>query len=399
MKKQNVIYIRVLMVVLSIVILLAFINRSPRHSQHDSWLPSSFNPVGEGNMALYETLSDLKWPVERWREPLSRLSTYGADNVLVVTRSKIGASAMFSEQEISLLDDWVKKGNTLVLLGALSEWSDTRALMMNFGIIPPEKNDSVSEFLRSFQTEDKRKIQLQPGPGTIGTATMILPPTQPLPSILPAHAKILWQDGDAPFMVRMPYGAGHVVLGASDHLLSNAYLTQGDNLDIVLRLLTPHGEMPHHIFFEESHHGFSAIYAMARLLNNTGVRFAAMLTLLGGAGIFRHIACPLRASHSSAARHRPLDARVRRLHRRSLLSGPTCATTRSAISSPRRISKCCIGSICRQRRRTRSSRRGSKRPIRACRNGKNWRSDLIRMTMSRACRPADGSAWPGNSSK
>ncbi len=286
MKKQNVVYIRVLMVVLSIVILLAFINRSPQRTQHDSWLPSSFNPVGEGNMALYETLADLKWPVDRWREPLSRLSTYGTDNVLVVTRSKIGANAMFSDQELTLLDEWVRKGNTLLLLGALDDWADTRSFMMRLGVVPPEKNDSVTDFLRSFQTEDKREIRLDPGPGTIGAGTMILPPTAPLPIILPPDAKVLWQADNQPYLVRVYEGEGRIVLGASARLLSNTYLTQGDNLDIVLRLLTPHGEMPHHIFFEESHHGFSAIYAIARLLNNTGVRFAAMLTLLGVLAFF-----------------------------------------------------------------------------------------------------------------
>src|SRR5271170_1872969 len=119
MKNRNVVYIRVLLVVLSIVVLLAFINRSPQRAPHDTWLPSSFNPVGAGNMALFQTLQELKWPVERWREPLSRLSGYGTGNVLIITRSQQGSSTSFSEQEVDLLDDWVKKGNTILLLGAL----------------------------------------------------------------------------------------------------------------------------------------------------------------------------------------------------------------------------------------------------------------------------------------
>ena len=55
MKNRNIVYIRVLLVVLSIVVLLAFINRSPQRTLHDTWLPSSFNPVGAGNMALFQT--------------------------------------------------------------------------------------------------------------------------------------------------------------------------------------------------------------------------------------------------------------------------------------------------------------------------------------------------------
>ena len=90
MRNRNIVYIRVLLVVLSIVVLLAFINRSPERARHDTWLPSSFNPVGAGSMAFYQTLQDLNWPVERWREPLSRLSNYGTDNILIITRSPIG---------------------------------------------------------------------------------------------------------------------------------------------------------------------------------------------------------------------------------------------------------------------------------------------------------------------
>src|SRR5471030_3262088 len=111
MKNRNIVYIRVLLVVLSIVVLLAFINRSPQRTPHDTWLPSSFNPVGAGNMALFQTLSYLQWPVERWREPLSRLSNFGTGNVMIITRSRVGARINFTEQEADLLDDWVKTGN------------------------------------------------------------------------------------------------------------------------------------------------------------------------------------------------------------------------------------------------------------------------------------------------
>ena len=85
---RNVVYIRVLLVVLAVVILLAFSTRSAPHRRYDAWLPSSFNPVGAGTMAFFQTLQEMNWPVERWREPFSRLSDYGTGNALVVTRSR-----------------------------------------------------------------------------------------------------------------------------------------------------------------------------------------------------------------------------------------------------------------------------------------------------------------------
>jgi hypothetical protein len=282
MKRQNVIYVRVLLVVLSIVILLAFINRSPRRTLQDTWLPSSFNPVGAGNMAFYQTLQDLSWPVERWREPLSRLSTEGTGNVLIITRSQQGATVSFTEQELDLLDDWVNKGNTLVLLGALNEWDDTRAFLRQIGFTAPDKTESVSELLQPFERENQQPMEIQPAFGSNRTGILILPRTTPLPVSFPHDAKVLWQDQQGePYLVDVPRGQGHVICGASDRLLSNSFLTKGDDLSIVLQLLAPNGQPPRHLYFEESHHGFSAVYAMVRLLGHPGVRFAGMLALLG----------------------------------------------------------------------------------------------------------------------
>ena len=281
MKKQNVVYIRVLLVVVCIVILLAFVNRSPQSARHDAWLPSSFNPVGAGNMALYQTLQDLNWPVDRWREPLSRLTYYGTGNVLVITRSPVGAKNTFSEQEMDLLEDWVKEGNTLLLLGALDEWSDTRIFLRQIGFMVPDKTTSLTDFIHSFQEEKRPSMEAEPEPGSGESGTMVLPPSKPLPITYPAHAKILWQDHNDPYLIDVPIGAGHIICGASDRLLSNSFVEKGDNLAIILHLLAPGGQPPHHLFFEETHHGFSAVYAMIRLLGNPGLRFAGMLALLG----------------------------------------------------------------------------------------------------------------------
>ena len=281
MKNRNVVYVRVLLVILAIVVLLAFINRSPERTHHDTWLPSSYNPVGAGTMALYQTLQDLHWPVDRWREPLSRLSAYGSDNVLIITRSKSGAASTFTDQELDLLDEWVKKGNTLVLLGALDDWADTRSFLRQIGFVLADKSDSVSDFLHSFQRESKLTVEVEPAAGTSANGTLILPPTTPLPLTYPSAAKVLWENQGQPYILKIQRGAGHIICGASDRLLSNAYLGRGDNLEIVLQLLTPGGQSPRHLFFEESHHGFTAVYAMIRLLGHPGVRFAGMLALLG----------------------------------------------------------------------------------------------------------------------
>ena len=288
MKRRNVVYVRVLLVVLAVVVLLAFIDHTPqKRAPKDTWLPSSFNPVGAGNMALFETLQKLHWPVDRWREPLSRLSGYGTGNTLIITRSREGnPPVLFSAQEIDLIDDWVQQGNTLVLLGAVNEWDDTRTFLAQIGFGITEKNVSVDTFLQSFQRESMQTMEVWSPTGSAQTAALI-PRSDPLPSSLPANTRVLWEDAKkAPHLVDVPRAKGHVIVGSSDRLLSNVFLSQGNNLAVMLAVLTPDGKLPHQLFFEETHHGFTAVYALARLLVHPGLRFAGMLALLGAMAFF-----------------------------------------------------------------------------------------------------------------
>jgi hypothetical protein len=281
---RNAIYVRVLLVLIALVVLLAFWNRAPRHPSGDGWLPSTFNPVGAGTMAFYQTLHDLNWPVERWREPLGRLSHYGTGNVLIITRSPAGARATFSDQEIVLLDKWTARGNTLILLGALDEWEDTREMLRQLGFVLGKNKgrNPLSILLHPLEPSSDKTLSLPPVNASSAPGMLVVPPATPLPAGLPAATRVLRQDNEGfPFLVEFPDGSGRVVCGASSYLLDNTFLARGDNLAIVLGLLAPAGQVPRHVFFEESHHGFSTIFALARLLEHPGVRFGGMLALLG----------------------------------------------------------------------------------------------------------------------
>ena len=278
---RNLVYVRVLLVVLALVALLAFFTHAPHHAPGETWLPSSFNPVGAGSMAFYQTLEDLNWPVARWRDPLSRLSNFGTGNALIITRSSVGARVDFTDQEAQLLDNWVRQGNTLLLMGALTGSEDTRILLREFGFTVPESTHTVSDMFASLDPRAKPPIELQPSDPAAGTRTLVLPQCAPLPFTYPVGGKMLWQGNGEPYVVDVPVGAGRVICVASDRLLSNAYVDRDDNLAIVLHLLTSDGLMPLHLFFEESHHGFPATFAIAQLLDHPGVRFAGMLALLG----------------------------------------------------------------------------------------------------------------------
>jgi hypothetical protein len=280
---RNTVYIRLLLVVVAVVAFLAFFNHKPQRAVPDDWLPSSFNPSGEGVMALYQTLAELNWPVERWREPLGRLGEEGAGNALLITRSATGWRDDFTPPEDDLLDAWVRRGNTLLLFGAFTRWDDTRELLRKFGFFLPDNSHSstLTEFFAPFARKSDRTIDLQPTAENASTAALVFPACEPLPMILPKGARVLWQNNGQPYVIDLPVGAGRVVYAASAQWLDNRFLPRGGNLAALGALLAPAGQTPHRLIFEESHHGFSAIFAVAHLLDHPGIRIAAMLALLG----------------------------------------------------------------------------------------------------------------------
>ena len=135
----------------------------------------------------------------------------------------------------------------------------------------------MTEFLRTFRDDKKQPIELEPAPGSEPDRHDGPARFHAATATFPSAQRFFGGTNTSPYVIDVPLGAGHVICGASDRLLSNAYLGKGDNLAIVLRLLTPGGQPPRHLFFEESHHGFSAVYAIVRLLGHPGVRFAGML--------------------------------------------------------------------------------------------------------------------------
>ncbi len=274
---RNAVYIRVLLVVMVVAVLVSFLGRNSNPAPRDAWVPSSYNSSGAGSLAFYETLSDLHWPVDRFRDPLSRLLTQGTGNTLLIARSGVDWRVAFTPQEAGLLAHWVAAGNKLVLMGPLAKWDDTRLLLAAFGIDAP-RPDSAPLF-DGFRLGPERKIEARPAAG--GQGRLILPEGSALPAKLPAQAQVLWSSGSEPEVVGLPYGRGRLVWMASDEVLGNHYLSQGDNLAVALQLLAPDGRAPRHLFFEERHHGFAPSFAVARLFGHPGVRLAGLLALLG----------------------------------------------------------------------------------------------------------------------
>ncbi len=185
-----------------------------------------------------------------------------------------------------------------------------------------------------------------------------------------------------------------MICGASDRLLSNAWLSKGDNLAIVLSLLAPNGQPPRHLLFEESHHGFSAVYAMVHLLDQPGLRFAGMLALLGSLAFFASSlvrfgpVIPLQPAQGRSTLEF-VDS-IADLYLRADLRNDTMkylfAETHQQVLQRLNLPPTAPHELIASR---------LEQAHRSCPNGKNWRIGSIRKTMYKGSLPPVGSAWPG----
>ncbi|MEI9998208.1 MAG: hypothetical protein WDO13_03080 [Verrucomicrobiota bacterium] len=154
-------------------------------------------------------------------------------------------------------------------------------MLRQFGFELPEKNASVSDFWQAFQRDSDQAVELAPASDTVSGA-LVLPQSAPLPAALPAGtAHPLAERTAAPTSSPCRTAPARSSSARRSGCSATPYLGRGDNLAIVLKLLEPGGTPPRHVFFEESHHGFYAVYAIVRLWKHPGVRFAVMLALLG----------------------------------------------------------------------------------------------------------------------
>lgn len=278
-KKSQPIHARILLLLLAIAAFLAFIPQAPVHTLRQPWLPSSFNPGNAGFLALFDTLQESNWPVMRWQDPLSSLT--GTDQVWIFARSKKAYSFPYTPREGELLLTWIGRGNTAILAGPLADSEDSRALLQSLGIAVEKPVDVEISLLP--------ETPLAPANLNIVNSTALNPvdvpiltkDTAPISALFPPQAIVLWTLNNAPYVVKIPFQNGQVYWLASPSLLTRGSLAQGQNLEALLSILSPGSHRPQAIYFDELHNGFSTAPNLKALLEDPGIPFAALLTLLG----------------------------------------------------------------------------------------------------------------------
>jgi len=296
---QNAFYWRALLAVVAVTALFAFVFGRQQKSQGDTQSASSFNPAPAGNKALYVTLHDMRWPVERWQSGLEDLS--GKNQALILTRNQLGRWYDLQSSEVQRLLTWIQAGNELILLGDFTDTPDTRLLLERLNFRLPKAltaGERLYQQSREALDAERESIVLQPAPKPTSLesklnnhfhadarpqqTSIIIQKSSPLP-VLPPEAVTLWQTQYFPFIAKIPHGAGVIVWVGSSSLIDNEFLKRAENMRWLLALLQsgPNNSMPERIWFEEGHHGYRTNYALVDLMKEPGLRLAAIQAIMG----------------------------------------------------------------------------------------------------------------------
>ncbi len=202
----------------------------------------------------------------------------GTGNILLVT---LPTANPIGEQELAWLEQWVRRGNLLLVMAALNDspaWilgdrssdflDDTELLTgLYFSAIEDEAGETVSfgEFM------EETPLYIEPFPdhplaqgidtlqGVSDSPTSIWEPYLATDSAFVARVGNERETG-ATAIWQIPKDAGHLILVGSGSMLSNRMLDQGGNADFLARIISLHLAPGGVFIFDDYHQGLSVIY-------------------------------------------------------------------------------------------------------------------------------------------
>lgn len=220
-------------------------------------LPTTFSTRSSGFKALFIMLEELGFPVARLRRTYSNLKTGGG--ALVVVDPQI---VPFSSREIKQLKEWIKKGNTLILLhGGPQDYT-------LFPRVSRKKEGSKkSGNLNGVSLADRLGIKVKQS--YEDTRNTVIVSTARLYGVhkLSVSSKTRWRiskgtwttivrDKAGPIIVSKKMGKGEVIAISDASMASNRGLPLAENVRLLPALLLEKGK-PSQVMFDEYHHGYS----------------------------------------------------------------------------------------------------------------------------------------------
>ncbi len=195
----------------------------------NSDLGSSFSRAPDGYGAWYADLQKHGIPVRRWQRPLKDLKGTGQTLVVVATKPFDLSSA---------LQDWVKAGNTLLLLQSQGSVTETEfSSRVEQVLVETTRRRKSDENWAEERLSDCLKNSELPfcmGNLVLGSKTLLAD----------KYGDIVWE---------YPYEQGRVIETTTAFLGSNAYQDVPGNFAFLRKIASPKGQT---VLFDEYLHGY-----------------------------------------------------------------------------------------------------------------------------------------------
>lgn len=227
---------RLLLGVAALTVLMAAATAmfGPAGSGSESGTPSTYSSTAAGARAAYLLLQDLHYPIRRWEESPVRLPEESARAVLILAEP---TQAPSPGESASLLQ-FIRQGGRVLFCGG--------SLKSFFASAPVRESAGggwvqISSDLPASFTRGARTIMMEPKSSWIKLGPRQL---------------ALYRAKRGPVVVVWQLGRGELLWWAAPTPLTNAGITQSDNLNLFLNAVSaPRGEAPLAIYWDEYFHG------------------------------------------------------------------------------------------------------------------------------------------------
>jgi len=222
---------------LLVVMMVASVILAPPGAQFNSPVPSTYSGQSAGAEAAYFLLAKLHYSVRRWESPPTELlAATDADEVLLIL-AEPGQTP--SEQERKALTEFARRGGHVLFTGARIE-----EFFPGADISSEEPDPVAKTFLPNIPSHLGHSAQ----------HVSILP--KAYWGQLNESQLVLYGEESSPVVVGWNLGHGQVLWWAGSTPLTNAGITQDDNLNFFLNSVTDgFHDKPDHIYWDEYFHG------------------------------------------------------------------------------------------------------------------------------------------------
>lgn len=201
----------------------------------DSKVPSSYLSGSAGARAAYLLLQDLHYPIRRWEEPPAHLAEVSHHAVLILAEP----TQVPSPGERGSLMQFVLSGGRILFCGeSLNAFFPTASVQSSSA---PQEWTQFSPDLPSLFSRAARKITMEPKSSWTKLASQQI---------------ALYGDESTPVVVAWQLGSGELLWWAASTPLTNAGISQTDNLNLFLNAVSAlPAEDPLEVYWDEYFHG------------------------------------------------------------------------------------------------------------------------------------------------